>query len=101
MSCRIFERMLTIAPLPQGARGWGEGAELPQAETPHPRPLSPEYRGEGSCATSSPRTGTRAMTPAQVTAVDLLRRLSDRLRAPAGPSPSDLELIAQLLDERA
>ena len=35
------------SPLYSGERGWGEGAWFTQAKTPHPQPLSPDYRGEG------------------------------------------------------
>src|SRR5262249_6846250 len=38
-----------LAPCTQGERGGGEGAGS-ATKTPHPRPLSPEYRGEGSPA---------------------------------------------------
>src|SRR5207248_1938958 len=37
---------LSLSPLYSGERGWGEGA-VSASRTPHPRPLSPEYRGEG------------------------------------------------------
>jgi DNA sulfur modification protein DndB len=30
-----------------GERGWGEGERIRPKTTPHPQPLSPEYRGEG------------------------------------------------------
>ena len=45
----VTER-LSGSPSPpySGERGWGEGARLPPKKTPHPQPLSPEYRGEGS-----------------------------------------------------
>src|SRR5262249_35637905 len=41
------------SPLYSGERGWGRGDELCGAQTPHPQPLSPEYRGEGSLVDSA------------------------------------------------
>src|SRR5688572_18410278 len=37
---------VTITVSPKHTRGWGEGAEAPAAQPPHPRPLSPRVLGE-------------------------------------------------------
>ena len=50
------KKLRSPSPLYSGERGWGEGETAGEVQPPHPRPLSPEYRGEGGVSRDSLRT---------------------------------------------